>query len=247
MNVLWDRKRARRRVAPAAGPPAWTPASVAGLLASYAAGPAWCFTDTAGTTPCAVGDAVACWKDGSGALRHMLQGTAASRPALRLVSGAYAVQFDAIDDALQWSGAAVGSVSDVTLGVAFRNVDGSAVTPRIGPRLRDSGAGNAAWILWNADKTRMLGSSGVQAESAAAAGLADHVAVGTIAGGVNTIRLDGVAATQAVTQTARSVNLIDVAFDGPLGGYVYGFAAYAAALAGDDLLALEEYLAALNP
>jgi len=225
---------------------AWTPARVSGLLAWYTAGPAYCFTDAAGTTPCAAGDTVACWKDRSGAARHLTQATAANRPTLRLVSGKYAVQFDAANDAMQWTGTGVGAASAATIGGAFRNVDGTAVGNRFGPRLRDSAAGNLLVNLWAADKLRAADGA-VTVDSVAAAGLTDRVGVVLVGGSALTCRLGGVAAATASTQPARNVNTIDVAFDGPLGGYAWGFAAYSAALAGDDLLALEAYLATLHP
>lgn len=45
------------------GVPAFTPGSYAGLFLQVNIGPSWCFTDTAGTTPCSVGDTVMCVTD----------------------------------------------------------------------------------------------------------------------------------------------------------------------------------------
>lgn len=63
-----DRMRLNRlarvnRVSASAG---FDPASVAGLVLNFVASPAYCFSDSAGTTPCAVNDPVGCWKSKSG-------------------------------------------------------------------------------------------------------------------------------------------------------------------------------------
>ena len=60
-----------------------------------------CFTDTAGTTAAAVGDAVARINDSSGNDSHATQATAAARPILREdADGQYYLQNDEADDAL---------------------------------------------------------------------------------------------------------------------------------------------------
>lgn len=84
----------------------WTPASFSTATQIWLdAAPAYCFLDTAGTTACANGDPVACWKDRSGNARHFQQATTGSRPVLRLVSGVWYVEFDAVDDSLQMASA----------------------------------------------------------------------------------------------------------------------------------------------
>jgi hypothetical protein len=82
--------------------PAWSPAEL--FAASEVGG--WydpsdlstMFTDTAGTTPAAVGDAVARINDKSGNARHITIDTPSRRPALRLAGGFYYLEFDTIDD-----------------------------------------------------------------------------------------------------------------------------------------------------
>lgn len=64
----------------------------------FSPSPATCFTDTAGTTPCSVGDSVARMNDLSGNGNHALQATAASRPILRESGGHYYLDFDGTDD-----------------------------------------------------------------------------------------------------------------------------------------------------
>lgn len=83
---------------------AFTPAS---LFASGEQG-AWyepstttCFTDTAGTIPATVGDAVARINDLSGNGNHATQATAAARPILRQTAGGlYYLERDGVDDHL---------------------------------------------------------------------------------------------------------------------------------------------------
>lgn len=58
------------------------------------------FTDTAGTTPASVDGPVGRINDKSGNGYHLLQGTAGSRPTLRLASGRYSLDFDGTDDFL---------------------------------------------------------------------------------------------------------------------------------------------------
>ena len=59
------------------------------------------FTDTAGTTPAAVGDPVGRINDKSGNDNHATQETAAARPILRqTVGGLYYLEFDGVDDEL---------------------------------------------------------------------------------------------------------------------------------------------------
>ena len=59
------------------------------------------FTDTAGTTPAAVGDPVARINDKSGRGNHATQATAAARPILRQTAGGlYYLEFDGVDDTL---------------------------------------------------------------------------------------------------------------------------------------------------
>jgi hypothetical protein len=68
----------------------------------YAPSPSTCFTDTPGTTPAGVGDAVAKMDDLSGNGYHATQGSAAARPILRQTGGGlYYLEYDGIDDHLE--------------------------------------------------------------------------------------------------------------------------------------------------
>lgn len=78
----------------------WTPAALAGLAAWYTAGPQWCFTDAAGTVPAGDGDPVYVWKDRGGGGWDLSQATEANRPTLRLVSGAWVVRADGVNDVI---------------------------------------------------------------------------------------------------------------------------------------------------
>jgi hypothetical protein len=78
----------------------FTPASIAGLAVWLQAGPTWCFSDDAGTTPSTDGGVVAVWKDRSGNARNFVQATGAARPLLVLSGATWVVRFDGTDDAL---------------------------------------------------------------------------------------------------------------------------------------------------
>jgi hypothetical protein len=63
--------------------------------------PLTCYTDTSGTVPANVGDAVAFMRDLSGNGKHATQPTTAARPLLRQdTSGSYYLEFDGVDDRL---------------------------------------------------------------------------------------------------------------------------------------------------
>jgi hypothetical protein len=67
----------------------------------YEPSPTTCFTDTAGTIPATVGDAVARINDLSGNGNHAIQVTAAARPLLQQTAGGlYYLAFDGSDDTL---------------------------------------------------------------------------------------------------------------------------------------------------
>lgn len=86
-------RRRRRGIA------TWTPASLGAALKFWVtAGPTWCFSDALGTVACGDGDAIYVWKDRSGAAYDLTQSTAAARPTLRTVGGAWFVRFDGTDD-----------------------------------------------------------------------------------------------------------------------------------------------------
>jgi hypothetical protein len=106
MRNLLGRDLTFRRLGSKRGPsgaaPSFSPAS---LFASgeegawYEPSPTNCFTDTAGTTPAAVGDSVARINDSSGNGNHATQATAAARPTLQQTAGGlYYLDFDGVDD-----------------------------------------------------------------------------------------------------------------------------------------------------
>jgi hypothetical protein len=82
---------------------------LANLIAVYTASPTYCFSDAAGTVPCAVADPVYVWKDRSGNARDLTQATLAARPTLRQVSGKYVVRFDGTDDFIDRAHTQVGT------------------------------------------------------------------------------------------------------------------------------------------
>lgn len=76
----------------------WTPASLSGLALWLTAGPTWCFSDAAGTVPCADGDSVRVWRDQAAGIL-VSQATSGNRPTLRLdAGGKWYVLFDGVDD-----------------------------------------------------------------------------------------------------------------------------------------------------
>lgn len=72
---------------PTSGPPSGN------LIAWLNAGPTWCFSDTAGTTPCAVGDFVKVWKDQQTTYNFATTSLAVF-PKLQQASGLYYVEWD---------------------------------------------------------------------------------------------------------------------------------------------------------
>lgn len=83
--------------------PQWTPAALPSLALWLTAGPTWCFSDAGGTVPCVDTDPVQVWKDRSGNAYNLLQATSGNRPTLRLVSGAWVVRYDGVDDRMSVS------------------------------------------------------------------------------------------------------------------------------------------------
>lgn len=59
----------------------------------------YCFSNDAGTTPCAIGDQVAVWKDTNGNT-IFTQTTAANRPTLQFAQGRHVVRMDATNDGM---------------------------------------------------------------------------------------------------------------------------------------------------
>lgn len=124
-----SRNRGRRLVAfgslPGVAP--WTPASLPSIALWCTPAPTWCFTDSAGTSPCGDGDLIRRWNDRSGNARNLLQGTSANRPTLVSVGGGkWVAQFDGVNDFMQVT-FGVTLAQPVTYGYAI-NLTGSAAT-----------------------------------------------------------------------------------------------------------------------
>lgn len=96
------------------------------------------FQDSAGTTPAAVDSPVGKINDKSGNGYHLLQGTTANKPTLRLASGRYYLEFDGVDDSLTAASfnlstdkvalcVGVRKVSDAATGIIVDLGDGAAV------------------------------------------------------------------------------------------------------------------------
>lgn len=82
------------------------PMRISGLVGWYIASPAYCFSDAGGTVPCGDGDPVQVWKNRFGNLTvpSLTQATSAKRPTLRLISGAWCVVGDGVDDVIGVTG-----------------------------------------------------------------------------------------------------------------------------------------------
>lgn len=96
---------------------AWNPSKLTGLVAWYTAGPLYCFSDDAGTTPVTDGAVTALATDRSGNGRHLAQTTDASRPLNKLTSGVWEMWFDGSNDFMQR--AAFPLAGDLTVGMVF--------------------------------------------------------------------------------------------------------------------------------
>lgn len=72
--------------------------SAIAIVAGYwlQASPYYCFSDAAGTIPCADGDAVRVWKDRTGNTVGQSQATSGSRPILRFLSSQWRVTYDGV-------------------------------------------------------------------------------------------------------------------------------------------------------
>lgn len=222
------------------GPLGWTPAAVAGLVAWYTAGPAWCFTDAGGSVPAGDGDAVQLWRDRSGSARDLSQSTANNRPTLRLVSGRYYVRFDGSNDSLGYDG--VVPAAELIAGVFSTTNDAALVSQR-----RDSDGApirvlmTQTGLLWRARNDANTISTVTASDSAGY-----HMLVGY--NGANMIlRRDG---TQVASGTAvggtTTVNRLRLATDfhdaGALAGDTGEVVLASVAPSAGDLTLLETYL-----
>lgn len=127
----------------------------------YEPSPTTCFTDTAGTIPATVGDAVARINDLSGNGNHAIQVTAAARPLLQQTAGGlYYLAFDGSDDffvifgSQAWYDQYIGSIviaasTDSTSSqdvVSNRGVDSAEVRGKYALSIRNNGVN---WIYDN--------------------------------------------------------------------------------------------------
>lgn len=85
--------------------PSWTPGGLTGLIFHYEASPAYCFSDAAGTVPCALNEGVQVWRPkyaGTGGGGFFNQASLVDRPILTQDgAGRWVVRFDGVSDNLQ--------------------------------------------------------------------------------------------------------------------------------------------------
>lgn len=94
-TLLVDR---RRYTYGASSPDLWTPAELS-PLAWYTAGPAWCFSDLAGTVPCVDGDRVALWRS-----RALTPGNDLAQPTLSARPFYRATGWNSSSPTVEWTG-----------------------------------------------------------------------------------------------------------------------------------------------
>lgn len=82
--------------------------------------PSYCFTDSGGTTPAAVGDLVYVWKNTTAA-HSFVQATSGNRPTLRQdAGGRYYLEFDGTADLMDYTGTYLNSPSNISWGFACK-------------------------------------------------------------------------------------------------------------------------------
>lgn len=225
----------RRRAA------AFTPASVAGNLDYWLPSPSYCFSDAGGTTPCAVGDAVAVWKPVRGLGANFTQGTAASRPLLQQdASGHYVVRFDNADDGLTSTNSATGACG---LAVCAKQA-GTTSSTRV---LNSTSANCLVTFNRTTDQIKVFVAASVFTSGTNAT--AARTGILTKASGGNwAYYLQGV--SQTVTARTADWGGASLGSAGstpePLDGDVYGLALYAAQVSAADALLLHNYLIGLS-
>jgi hypothetical protein len=248
---------------------AFSPADLSGLAVWLTAGPEYCFTDEAGTTPCGSGDAIKCWRNRDGLAIDFTQANAPSTQR-RLVQDAggkwYVETGGGANDYLICAspGEATGPAG-VCCGGAFRpGVQGSTLFGPVG--FGDSSSnGVFAFLRGNGDnppKWQALvsgnGNSTTTTDTVAyTAGTDVRYTMRADPVTLDTVRLlkNG---TQ-VASTARAVGLYSTAAaswavgtdPGNLGrlyvGRIYGVVAYRVDLSDADATLLDTYLTSLMP
>ncbi len=72
---------------------AWNPTALPGIVLRVVADPAYCFSDSGGTTPCGVGDSIYTWKLANDTSKKFQQATSGRRPVLRQSGSVYYAEF----------------------------------------------------------------------------------------------------------------------------------------------------------
>ena len=198
--------RRRRRMA--------APFSPASLFANgeqgawYEPSPTTCFTDTAGTTPAGVGDAVARINDLSGNGNHATQATSGARPILRQSGGLYYLEFDGTNDCFVTSSIDFTGTDKMTICAGLDKESNSItilaeLSATIGSNARAFYlvAGEDLSSRYSSMSRGDFGASGGRIAKFTASGYAPDTAVITathdISGDLSTIRRNGVAGASA--------------------------------------------------
>jgi hypothetical protein len=237
------------------GAPAWTPAQLSPAPALWlTAGPAYCFTDAAGTVPCGDGDLVRVWKDRSGNARDVSQGTSSKRPTLSLLSGKWAVLFDGVDDFLSGTVAMFNpSLSDLTAMAAARVPSfPGAGTNAVVLSQQDGGGTGRSWLEFATAGAYDSFLGGVATTGSTAATVNTWARLGVAKQGTTVaVSFNGVAdgsATRTVESAAgaTTVGSQKTGVSSFLSGRVAGVVVTGSLLGGADMALLNTYLASLT-
>jgi hypothetical protein len=243
------------------GPPAFSPAV---LFAGGEQGvwfdpsPSTCFTDTARTTPAAVGQAVAGMTDLSGRGNHATQATVASQPILRQSGALYYLEFDGVDDFMVTGSIDFTGTDKIsTFTGARKNNDTLGLVAELSATT-NSNTGAFAVVVNDGTRDWSTFSRGDAAVSAgqgafvtiAGADTAVITSNNDIAANLTTIRRNGVAGADA-TGNKGVGNFGNYPFyigrrggtTLPLNGNLYSFIARGALTTGADFTSTEAYVA----
>jgi hypothetical protein len=228
------------------------PLSVPNLRGLYLAGPAWCYSDDAGTTPSTVGGVVATWKDAAGGSLQLNQTVNGQRPLLQQTAGGkYYVAFDGSDDFYTFSGSFLSIPLTAHGAVRLTGTLAAKVDPLF------SGANGAQKLKVNDSATGMVGGKeGTVNWTASSAALVSGTdAVGGLSYGSTGAAVywkDGVTAGTALADVSTSNFTANVSRVGAnnansewFQGRVYGLAFYNAGLSDADNTGVQRYLATL--
>lgn len=228
----------------------------------YVPSPSSCFTDTAGTTPCAVDQQVARINDLIGA-NHAAQATAASRPKFRKGTvvggvsdgvGPYWLDFDGVDDRLVLTSLPFQMADSGFMGGAVNCL--SVTTNR--PVIALSGATNtpAIRLMYYATTAQISALHRDDAANTAASVAVGGVGVTQVvssrkSGEMAYARVNGVQSAGISTAALGATTLTTAELGGATGGLIYlrgaGYGWYTGkgAISDAQLLTIEKYLGSL--